>query len=340
MAKQASTKLEQHPLAQQYAPGTMSDEEFEALRADIIKREQQHPIVTYEGKILDGLHRYRVCVEENIEPIFKKYEGKDPEGMVIALNVLRRKLGATQRAVAGAHLNLEMGISQDEASKRVGVAKLHINIVVQILKSKNARLIKMLEQPDITRERLYEEAVDANIMPGSVRKTMASTESIASGAEGLDAYFRGQPVGTGDDDDLIGDGGGSTEPDLDHVLGAPPTAGGKVLGKKDTSAGGAVIGTKRQHPERRSVETPASKLSSAFRGLTQADQIDFVKFSWTLLSKAILASGVAMPADPAQAAVATSKAIAKAKGSAKAATKTALRGKRPQRAPSNRATVA
>lgn len=329
MAKATETeRMQQHPLALQYAPGTMSDEEFEALCADLKQRGQQHPIYTYEGMVLDGMHRYRGCEKVGITPEFRPYSGNDPAGMVIALNVLRRKVGATQRAVAGANLNLEMAISQDEASKRVGVSKLHINLVVQVFKSKNARLIKLLEKPDLTREALYEEMQDAGIVVGA-HKVPTAAVSASGAVAGLDAYFKGQPLNNEDDgdEDLIGDGSGSA--DLDNVLDdAPPTAGGKVLTGKERSAGGVpTTGSRPSHPERRNVETPASKLSQAFRGLTQKDQIDFVNIAWPMLSKAIVAAGKSLPADPAVAAEATTKAISKAKAEAAKAPKASGKGK-------------
>ena len=84
----------------------------------------------------------------------------DPAGLVVSLNVMRRRMGTTQRAIAGARLNIDFGLTQDDASKRVGVSKVHVNLVVQALKSKNARLIKLLEDPGLTREQLHEELVD------------------------------------------------------------------------------------------------------------------------------------------------------------------------------------
>lgn len=336
--KQTETKqLEQHPIALQYVPGVMSDEEFEAFRADLKARGQQHPIFTYEGKILDGMHRYRGCLAEGISPTLKPYEGNDPVGMVIALNVLRRKVGATQRAVAGAHLNLEIGISQDEASRRVGVSKVHINLVVQILKSKNTRLIKLLEKPDITREQLREEAIDCDVITESdTRKiTKANVLTASAAGAGLEALF-GRDNGEEGDEDLIGDAGESdtSHVDLDDMLGdAPPTAGGKVLtSKRETTAGGMpVTGGRVAHPERRNTETPASKLSQHFRGLTQAEQVSFVQLSWPVLAKAISAAGVAMPVDPVAAAATAQSAIAKASTKAKTGpalpVKTASKGK-------------
>lgn len=316
-------KLEQHPLALKLVPGTMPEEEFAALCADLKKRGQLHDIITYEGKVLDGWHRYTGLTKEGITPRIKTYEGDDPAGFVIALNVLRRKLGATQRALAAAHLNLDYSLSQDEAAKRVGVAKLHVNLVVQTLKSGNARVIKMLERPELTRESLYEEMVESDIIPGARTRTPAGpAPHLSEGAAGvgLEAFFQGRPVtGADDDDDLLGDG--SADEDLDGILGDAPNAGGKVLpGAKATTAGGMpTVGSKPQHPERRNKETPASLLAEKFRGLTETDQISFMQLTWHIQRKLLVASGVdTRPLVARAAAEVAAAAVGKAAASAKA----------------------
>ena len=56
------------------------------------------------NQILDGRHRYRACIENGIEPRFRKYEGDDPVGAVLALNLHRRQLTPGQRALIAAEL--------------------------------------------------------------------------------------------------------------------------------------------------------------------------------------------------------------------------------------------
>jgi N6-adenosine-specific RNA methylase IME4 len=91
-----------HPLAALVPP--MSPEEFDALSADILANGLFEPIVLYEGKILDGRHRYQACVDTGTEPRFREYEGEDPAGYVISSNVHRRHLSASQKAVVALDL--------------------------------------------------------------------------------------------------------------------------------------------------------------------------------------------------------------------------------------------
>lgn len=313
-SKQVGRSYEQHPLALQLVPGTMPDEEFEAFCADISKRGQRVPAVEFEGKILDGWHRYKACRLLGIELETKPYDGDDAAGFVIALNVLRRKLGTTQRALAGAKLNLEYGISQDEASKRVGVSKVHINLVVQTLRSNNARLIKMLENPDLTRGQLHEELVDSGIVKSSNSPTSTSTISTAAATHGLDSLFANRRSDFDDEDDLLGDTPSDPDDVLGDALGAPPAAGGKVINMTKPSGEGApAVGTKPTHPERRAKETPASALADRFRALTEADKITFMQMTWHIQRKLLSAAGLSVEAANVDAKQAAETVIARAK---------------------------
>jgi hypothetical protein len=46
----------------------------------------------YEDKILDGRNRYKACLEVGIERKFDQYEGDDPIGLAVSLNMERRHL--------------------------------------------------------------------------------------------------------------------------------------------------------------------------------------------------------------------------------------------------------
>src|SRR4051812_1988319 len=54
----------------------MSDAEYAALRESIRAIGLTDPIWTWQGKIIDGRHRLRVCIELGIEPKFREWDGK------------------------------------------------------------------------------------------------------------------------------------------------------------------------------------------------------------------------------------------------------------------------
>ena len=77
-----------------------SPEEYQAILASIEEIGQQEPIARKDDQIIDGRNRYRACRELGIEPIFTELgDDVDPLKYVLAKNLARRHLDASQRAV-------------------------------------------------------------------------------------------------------------------------------------------------------------------------------------------------------------------------------------------------
>lgn len=91
-------EIQLHPLCTLFPP--MANSEFAELKADLAKNGLQKAIVRYEGKILDGAHRYRACVSLDIEPLWLDVEGtyEHAVSFVLSANLHRRHLSAGQRA--------------------------------------------------------------------------------------------------------------------------------------------------------------------------------------------------------------------------------------------------
>lgn len=100
--KAVTMGIEFHQLANVFP--IMKGEDFEALVEDICNSGLRVPIVRFQGQILDGRNRYLACKEAGIEPVFEPYEGNDPVGFVMSMNIHRRHLNESQRAMAGARL--------------------------------------------------------------------------------------------------------------------------------------------------------------------------------------------------------------------------------------------
>ena len=94
-------RLERHPLSAIW--GDMPEGEYrqfvESIR-DTKETYNKFIIWTYEGKVLDGWHRYKACEELGIPAPTLPYNGQDPAGFVIRANGLRRHLTPGQRADA------------------------------------------------------------------------------------------------------------------------------------------------------------------------------------------------------------------------------------------------
>lgn len=99
-------KLEIHPLAELIP--AMSAEEFAQLKTgiDVNGYLEDEPVVLFEGRILDGRHRYRACGELGIEAPTVDFRGGEDaaQAYVISKNLDRRHLTTGQRSVAALKL--------------------------------------------------------------------------------------------------------------------------------------------------------------------------------------------------------------------------------------------
>lgn len=94
--------LKVHPAANFFP--LLEGEEFALLLSDIRKNKQLEPVVLHDGKILDGRNRARACAELKLKLKTRTYKGKDPVGFVVSLNLARRHLTESQRAMAAAKI--------------------------------------------------------------------------------------------------------------------------------------------------------------------------------------------------------------------------------------------
>jgi|DEB0MinimDraft_10_1074344.scaffolds.fasta_scaffold11008_4 phage N-6-adenine-methyltransferase len=100
--------MEYHELANIFP--MMSESEIQELGNDIKQNGQQESIIVYQEKILDGRNRFQACQVAEVLPIYEEYKGDDPLSFVISLNLKRRHLSESQKAmVAQSIANLEVG---------------------------------------------------------------------------------------------------------------------------------------------------------------------------------------------------------------------------------------
>jgi len=135
--------MEVHPIAAAFP--LMSDRDFRLLTADIRVNGLRVPIVTLEGKIVDGRHRHDVCADFGIPMQFVELPpDTDVARYVVSVNATRRHLKPFQRAEIAARLaTLKVGrpgqkasfeaITQRAAAQALGISRASVQRAVQRL---------------------------------------------------------------------------------------------------------------------------------------------------------------------------------------------------------------
>ena len=150
-----------HPICDAFP--RMPGEEFVALKKDIRENGLIEPIWLYEGKVLDGRHRYFACNETGTEPRFRQYQGDNPIGFVASLNVNRRHLSESQRAMAAANLaNLSNGqkassanlrtsaVTQPKAAELLQVSERSVQTAAKVKRTAPAEVVEAVKNGNIS----------------------------------------------------------------------------------------------------------------------------------------------------------------------------------------------
>ena len=149
-----SADLKRHPLSAIF--GDMSDSDFQSLLGSVASDGFIDPVIRiYEGQILDGWHRYRAAQELGIIRKLRfrewhedEHRDGDPKAFVLARNIERRHLSASQRAQIVVSFNERFGMgrpseespsndglkSRNELAKEAGVGVATIDRAVAVEK--------------------------------------------------------------------------------------------------------------------------------------------------------------------------------------------------------------
>ena len=141
----------------------MADAELEELTADMRRHGQREPIVLdREGRILDGRNRYRACKALAIEPKCATVDTTDPVAYVVSLNLHRRHLSESQRAMVAARVaRLGRGERKSNAANAVSQADAAGQLRVSVDSIQRARQVIERGTPELV------QAVDAGHVPVS-----------------------------------------------------------------------------------------------------------------------------------------------------------------------------
>jgi ParB-like chromosome segregation protein Spo0J len=160
-----------HPAANLFP--LMTTQEFIGLRGDIAAHGLREAIlIDGEGRVIDGRNRLQACEELGVEPRFRTFEGDSIVEMVMSLNLHRRHLNESQRALIGARAkpmfeeeakarqgartdisaNLrgsDYGKASDQAARSVNVSPRSVESAAAVLKHGTPELVQRVEQGEI-----------------------------------------------------------------------------------------------------------------------------------------------------------------------------------------------
>ncbi len=149
-----------HPICDLFP--RMPGEEFVALKKDIRENGLLEPIWLYQGKVLDGRHRHFACQEVGVEPRYRQYEGSNPLGFVISLNLNRRHLSESQRAMVAAGLanlsngqkassaNLQSTVTQPQAAELLQVSPRSVATAAKVKRTAPVEVVEAVKNGNIS----------------------------------------------------------------------------------------------------------------------------------------------------------------------------------------------
>src|SRR5690348_17193363 len=109
--------LPAHPLSELFP--MMERPDIERMADDICTNGQREPIILLDGRVLDGRNRQEACLFAEIKPVYRDFDPAtegDPLAFVLSLNLERRHLSESQRAMVAAKIvDWERGVNQTTA---------------------------------------------------------------------------------------------------------------------------------------------------------------------------------------------------------------------------------
>lgn len=134
---------------------------YRDLVDDIRKNGVREPVVFLDGKILDGRNRYCAAREAGVDYPFIEYEGDDPLGYVISLNLKRRHLSESQRAMVAKKLetmrqgrpsgkDANLHVSREQASTMLNVSPRSVATAAKVIENGTPELAAAVEEGKVS----------------------------------------------------------------------------------------------------------------------------------------------------------------------------------------------
>lgn len=143
--------MDSHPLADLFPP--LSEADLVALTDDIAANGLLHPIVVFQGKILDGRHRRIACGRSGVTPRFEEFPGDEAAAVeyVRSVNLLRRHMSTSQKAMIAVKLAaLVEGLTQREAANQMGISRRQVSYAAEVVHRGVPELVDGITRGDLT----------------------------------------------------------------------------------------------------------------------------------------------------------------------------------------------
>lgn len=169
-----------HPLVSLFPE--MDPVAFALLKDDIAINGQREPIVVHDGQVIDGRHRLRACEQLGLAPLVRDVTDahSDPTALVLSLNLHRRHLSESQRAMVAARLSqLPVGSNQhmpigtgslttQAAAMALTVGKRSVNRAKEVMAQGIPDLVSAVDSGKLA----VSTAAQVAQLPGSVQQAL------------------------------------------------------------------------------------------------------------------------------------------------------------------------
>lgn len=184
-----SKELQPHEAAELFPPS----QSYDSLIASVKKNGLVNPIITYQGKILDGVHRQKACLAAGVKPRYQEWKGKDPFEFARTQNLDRRDLTTAQKVACAVKdsMGSKLGdnqhggchhgdtLTQGEAAERYGIARQTVAKGHAILRMSPEIFDRMWRGEDELTVRQAEEQARAWQASEEVRKSAELQRKLA-----------------------------------------------------------------------------------------------------------------------------------------------------------------
>lgn len=173
--------MQVHPVANVFP--MMSDAEIDDLARDILENGQREPVWMYQGQVIDGRNRMAACERIGRPPTTREFLGADDELLpfVISLNLKRRHLSESQRAMVAANI-----ATMRHGGDRVSEQAANLPVATQ---AEAAEMLNVSERSVRTAVKVRDDAP-----PEVVQAVQAGALSVSLAAEVADLPPEAQEV--------------------------------------------------------------------------------------------------------------------------------------------------